>query len=306
MTAVTDIVTDRRTLLTGALGAVAATLTTGFTASCADASTTLRAKRRRRRASLVRDRLWMWGHGAHTLDGEFAIPDGPVQGLAKSALELGVPNLAVIRWMGLPRSPFGRFARTLEPLRSVAWSVVDSAPESTGVKINTALDLADRIPNLTTLYLDDLFVEPVKITPDQLADLRVRAKARPRPLDLAAVLYVSQLELDLSLLHQVDVVSLWAWDGADIDRWEEHMRRYRELLPAKRTVLGLYMWDFGANAPIGAERMQRQLDVALAWLQSGNIEGIVFHSSPLVSRPIAEVAMAKRWIARNGSALVQS
>ena len=287
----------RRTALLASATAALATLP----ASCAAEPA---ARQTRRASGTVRDRLWIWGHGPHTLDGDVNLPDGPVLGEVPAALALGVPGLAVIRWSGKPAKPFGPFIKRLSAMGQVGWSVVDNSPEPTAEKIDTALALADRVPNLTTLWLDDLFILPMKITPKELADLRTRAHARPKPLDLAAVLYATQLTdagVDLSPLEQMDVVSLWTWDGADIDRLPDIMAEYRRQFPTKRTMLGLYMWDFGGAAPIGVKRMRRQLDLALGWLRSGEIEGVVFHSTPLVARSIAEVGMAKRWIARHGS-----
>lgn len=287
--------TKRRSLLGGALAAASVVTAT---AGCSH------AKSGNRPTHALRDSLWIWGHGASTLNGQSGIPDGKPLSQVAAARALGVANLAVIRWSGKPVPPFDNFVRNMAKLPGAGWSVVDSAPETTASKVEAAFQIADAAPNLNTLWLDDLFILPMKITPGELDSLRIRAHNRPRPLDLNAVVYVTQLAdagIDLSPLDKVDVVTLWAWDGHDIDHLPEHFARFRKVFPPKRMMLGVYMWDFGAGQPIGSERMQRQLDLALQWMASGDIEGVVFHSTPLVGRRIVEVDMARSWIAKHGA-----
>jgi len=47
-------------------------------------------------------------------------------------------------------------------------------------------------------------------------------------------------------------------------------------VPGKRTLLGLYMWDFGTRRPMPLDRMKKQCALALKWLQEGRIEGMIF------------------------------
>lgn len=280
----------------------------GALMGCSPAEVTTKAAFKRPPRALLRDRTWIWGHGARTLNGQSGIPDGKPLGEVAAARSLGVSNLAVIRWSGKPQPPYDAFVSNMAKLPGAGWSVVDSAPESTASKIDAALAIADEAPNLNTLWLDDLFILPMKITPAELDNLRIKAHNRPRPLDLNAVVYVTQMAdagIDLSPLDKVDVVTLWAWDGSDIDLLPEHFARFRKAFPPKRMMLGVYMWDFGASRPIGLARMQRQLDLALQWMKSGEIEGVVFHSTPLVGRPIAEVDMARGWIAKNGATFIR-
>ena len=48
-----------------------------------------------------------------------------------------------------------------------------------------------------------------------------------------------------------------------------------------RVRLGVYMWNFNNKAIIPIELMKHQLDLAYRWLKSGEVEGLIFHCTPL-------------------------
>ena len=75
---------------------------------------------------------------------------------------------------------------------------------------------------------------------------------------------------------------------------------YRAIAPDKRTLLGIYMWDFGAHAPIDMHHMRNQLDVALEFYNAHEIDGLVFHCTPLVNKGLEAVDYARRWLDRHG------
>jgi hypothetical protein len=102
------------------------------------------------------------------------------------------------------------------------------------------------------------------------------------------------------VMRFVDVVSLWIWDGADIERIAANFRKYRSLVPDKPTLLGIYMWDFGGRKALDERLMANQLDHAISLYKNGQIEGLIFHCTPLCNKNLAAVDYARDWIARHG------
>ncbi|MBQ1455356.1 MAG: hypothetical protein IIZ25_05880 [Thermoguttaceae bacterium] len=269
--------------------------------------------------SNLRDRLWMWGHGRHSTDGVANIPKGHGIDMADAIRSMGIPNVCVTRWKSLPapendtrdgkNPPFDQFIKQFYDTRRVAWSVIDGAGEPYPLKKQWAISLLDRMPNLTTLFLDDFFkgepkLAPGRTEPDahltiaELKALKAELAALPRRPDLAAVLYAYQInDLIREHLEICDVVSLWTWHATDLTALERNFRRYREIMPTKPTLLGIYMWDFGNAKPVTPELMRHQLDVALGLFKEGQIEGMIFHCTPLCDIGLEAVDTARQWIA---------
>lgn len=264
------------------------------------------------------DRLWMWGHGAGSTDTLYGIPTGHGIDEADAIRSMGITNLCVIRWLNLPKPenegdpskpPFANFCKTLTDVKRVAWSVVDGGTQSYEQKKAWAFDLAEKLPNLTTFFFDDFFIgtptleggrtEPeAHLTVAQLKEFRVEMSAHLRRPELAAVLYSNQInEHIVPHLNEFDVVSFWTWHATDLAALESNFRRYREFLPNKRTLLGIYMWDFGNQCPVTSEMMTHQLDFALEKYKRGEIEGMIFHCTPLCDIGLEAVEQSRQWIA---------
>jgi len=137
-----------------------------------------------------------------------------------------------------------------------------------------------------------------------LADLReIRKKLRlpDRTLDLGVTLYTHQLNPDIGRhLDLCDVISFWSWTADDLAKLPENFAKYREIAPNKRTLLGIYMWDFGLGRPLPMDLMKMQCETALKWLREGEIEGMIFLASNICDMDIEAVEWAKQWIAEHG------
>ena len=175
--------------------------------------------------------------------------------------------------------------------------------------------LRDTTANLTGYYLDDFFrfgdqpgfdrnaetvPAPAALSLDEMKGLYRETVAYKHRLDLGIAVYTQQLCPAIKPATQyVDVVSLWIWNGSDIQRIEASFKKYRSLLPDKPTLLGVYMWDFGAKKELSTEAMARQLDFAYRLYKQGQIEGMIFHCTPLCNKGLAAVDYARRWIAKH-------
>ena len=264
----------------------------------------------------LRDRLWMWGHDSGVYDGPknmYNIPPSAPLSMADGIRSMGIPNVCVIR-RGIPDAAY---VQQFREVKRVAWSLAMGSEESYRELKDYVFGLRDTLPNLTGYYLDDFFhiggesdpcrksaIEPAPaaLTIYELMDLYGETVAYKRRLDLAVVLYVSQLCPAIQpAMKYVDTISLWIWDGSDIQKIEEAFRKYRTLVPDKPTLLGIYMWDFGGQKELGTAFMARQLDYAFRLYKEGQIEGMIFHCTPLCNKGLAAVEYARVWIAEHGN-----
>jgi hypothetical protein len=260
----------------------------------------------------LRDRLWMWGHDAGSLRQGFGI-GGPDDMQPGDALEyMGIPNVCMVRFTGTPLPPFDDFVRQLDRAKRLTWSFVDLATNyTTDEKKRLALELAAKQPNLVGLDMDDFFLGDAVPTTEgrearanlsvqQVADVRRELKARKPPLDLSLVLYSNQLHPAITRhVDLVDAVYFWTWRGRDLERLEANFRAYRALVPKKKTLLGIYMWDFGDKKPLPVASMENQCGLALEWLKRGAVDGLIFHCTPLCGMKLDAVEWSREWIARH-------
>jgi len=259
------------------------------------------------------DRLWMWGHGPGTTNDRYNIPTGKNIDMADAIDYMGIPNICVIRWLGKPEPPFDEYIKQFHKAKRVAWSVIDGAPQSYEQKKQWAFELSEKMPNLVSFYLDDYFVDraipeagqedsPTNLTFDEILDLRKEMDSLKRPADLSVVVYDFQIQSGIKRHIEVcDVVSFWTWRATELVNLEDNFRKYRDNVPDKPTLLGIYMWDFGNKKPITMELMKLQLDFALRKFQEKQIEGMIFHCTPLVDLGLEVVEYSKKWIAEHGN-----
>jgi hypothetical protein len=172
------------------------------------------------------------------------------------------------------------------------------------------------MPNLTGYFLDDFFrfgdrpnfdrnsetvAAPAALSIEELKQLHDELISFRRRLQLSMVLYTHLLCPAIKpALRHVDVVSLWIWNGDDIEQIDASFRKYRSLAPDKPTLLGIYPWDFGGRKEPSVKFMAKQLDYAHTLYTQGQIEGMIFHCTPLCNKGLAAVDYARDWIAKHG------
>jgi hypothetical protein len=257
----------------------------------------------------VRDRLWLWGHDAGAHNDCWGLPKPSRITPAEAAFYLGVPNLIMVRYAGLPPLPFDQYALPLRALKRVVWSVVGAGGQTDDQERAHVLDLAARQPNITGLMLDDFFgaEEPVPgldlavLPADQLRELRSQLSVGGRRLQLWAVLYEHQLAKPLApYLELLDLVSLWTWDPEKLPSLEGNLERLEQVAPRCGRVLGCYLWDYGKKQPLPLGLMRWQCELGLRWLQQGRIEGVIFLASCLCDLELEAVEWTRDWIAQVG------
>lgn len=251
----------------------------------------------------IREHLWIWGHVAGSYNGEYGLPDSTM-GALEGAQYLGVENLILISYKGLPEPPYENLARELSPLKRVVWSVVGAGGTSRGFEeeLTATQALAAQFPNFVGAMMDDFFKsdeapQPAVYTPEQLAALRERLHASARPLDLWVVLYAHQLHMPIAPhLAECDVLTFWTWKAEELSQLEENFARAEVLAPRPRKVLGLYMFDFGNARPLPVPLMERQCELGLKWLREGRVEGLILLSTSICDLGLETVEWSRRWI----------
>jgi len=263
----------------------------------------------------IRDRLWMWGHHvdcaaraaslAKDKPKDFRWP-GRVVDQAEGCRLMGIPNDCVVRWLDLPKYPWGNYFEQFRGLRRVAFSITQTATESIEDNMRIVFDeLQPTLPNLTGCYLDDYFLAE---DPDYVPDLkrleRIADGVHAHGLRLSVVAYADQRGLKPAFKPHfgfMDEVSYWFWKGDSIATMADRVRQCRDFIGSgKDLLLGLYMWDFSEGAPIPADKMAHQLECARTFLADRTVDGLIFHPSFAAALDAPAVNLAKRWIAEHG------
>lgn len=262
----------------------------------------------------LQDRLWMWGHDPGVYDGPkgvYNIPVSAPMSMAEGIKSMGIPNVCVIR----SGTPGEEYRKQFKDVKRIAWNLSGGPNQSYYALKKYVFGLRDTTPNLVGYYLDDFFhigstpgfdknsekPAPASLSMEEMKQLHEETLAYKRRLDLAVVLYTAQLFPGIKpVMKHVDVVSLWIWSGSDIQKIEENFKKYRSLVPDKPTLLGIYMWDFGGKKELSVDFMAKQLDYAYKLYKEGQIEGLIFHCTPLCNKGLAAVDYARQWIAKHG------
>ena len=254
----------------------------------------------------IRDRLWMWGHHPLSLkEAKLPFGDKPHVDMAEACRGMGIPNVCCVRWTGLPKPPFDEYIRQFKDMTRVAWSVTDDAGESFEKKVDLAFELFPKMPNLTTLYLDDYFNIRQKHTRpvSDLEMVRDRLDVLPQGGRLASVLYADGNGLRdkyRPALALCDEVSLWFGYTDGLGGMEYKTFKCREFLgSSKSLMLGIYMWDFCGGCEVPGDRIYYQLDTVHRLLSEKVIDGLVFHCTPICDTGLVAVEKCRDWIAKN-------
>ena len=268
-------------------------------------------------ADTVRDRLWLWAHIEGAYDNLFGLPNNGYSRMTppQAAKFLDIPNIIFVRFGNNPAPPYDEYATQYHNSQKLMWSFVgDSSSGTSAAEQEHVIELARTMPNMTGLFMDDFFhgeAAPVSdsdseasasITVARLREIKEKMQQVDRELDLGVVLYAHQLNPAIRRhLDLCDVVSFWSWTAEDLAKLSENFAKYQKIVPNKRTLLGIYMWDFGTGKPLPMDMMKMQCDMGLKWLKDNTIEGMIFLGSNICDLDIEAVGWSKQWIAEHGN-----
>ena len=263
----------------------------------------------------LQDCLWMWGHESGDYDGPgniYNIPTSAPIGMAHACGYMGIPNVCSVRWTPCDKVHLWQY----RAMRRFGW-VIGHNHETYEKLCPFATSLVKDYPNLSAFELDDFFdnkpdvleqspeggemlVSPATLTLTELDALKKRMAQFPHHIELQIVLYARQLRPTIvPALNYADTVLFWTWNGADLSKLTTNFQTYRQLMSDKPTLLGIYMWDFGDSKPLDMDFMKAQLSLALEWWKNHDINGLIFHCTPLVNKNLPAVEYCHDWIAEH-------
>ncbi len=254
----------------------------------------------------IREKLWIWGQeaGCHTA-AEWGVPEPSRMTPAEGAFYMGIPNVIIVGYGGKPAPPFHQYALPLHPMKNLVWSVVGAGGVTDATERAEVLKLADELPNMTGVMMDDFFHDEPgpkgygALTLDELRDLRTQLTVDGRTLDLWVVLYDRQLRLPLGdYLALCDKVTLWFWRAAELEHLEQSLESLEALAPSCGKVLGCYMYDYGEKRPMPLDLLEHECQTGLRWLRQGRIEAMIFLATCICDLDLEAVEWARRWIAK--------
>lgn len=262
----------------------------------------------------VRDKMWLWGHQVDSHYGGYHINKHSRMTAAEAGMYLGISNLMMV---DLPEPyrlmPSRQEAMAISKFKRVIWSIrhSQSLPEEArfdeGQWVTNDLkrihDTADKYGNVYGVIMDDFQVDMKRpdMSPDVIRQLRESIRSGHENMGLYVVAYTYLFELPYwEYLQHCDAVTLWTWKSEDLREIDRNLQFYADKIADKPVLLGLYMYDYGANRPMPLDMMKYQCEFALRQLRSGRISGMVFLASCICDLGFEAVEWARQWIDKVG------
>ena len=266
--------------------------------------------------AFARDKFWMFGVKAHQDDiwlkpeGHGKLPSYWFRSRitpAEGAFMLDVPNILMISCDGEP-APFTKdalgYMESFCRMDRVLWGCSGSSGFRADNEEKFVLELAEKYPNLTGVFLDDITL-PVRQSEDKeaamaacvqmLADVKNTLAAAQKPLETYITWYWHE-EPYPGLMDHVDGFSFWTWNSDDLPKLKERFERVENTYRDKKVLLGIYMYDFYNRRPVTDEMMEYQCNYALSLLKEGRIDGIIFEANSVMGIGLPSEKWLRRWI----------
>ena len=264
----------------------------------------------------VRDKLWMFGVKPHQddiwlkpgLHGQhptyfFRSRITPAEG----AFMLDIPNVLMISCDGEP-APFSKdalgYMESFCRMDRVLWGCAGSGGFRAGNEEKFVLELAEKYPNLTGVFLDDIS-SPVRAREDKaqamaevvsmLDDVKNTLKAAAKPLDTYITWYWHE-EPYPGLIDRVDGFSFWTWNSDDLPKLPERFEQVEKIYRNKKILIGIYMYDFYNRRPVTDEMMEFQCNYALSLLKQGRIDGIIIEANSVMGVGLPSEKWLRQWL----------
>lgn len=259
----------------------------------------------------IGDRLWMWGHHADSFASmkgakeQYNLPFDRRIDMAAACREMNIPGCFVVRWRNLPtKAGLSEYMKQFAQTKRVGFSITDSAVEPFEEKVRLGFEYADKMPNLTSLVMDDFWSGAAKGV-DISKIVRVREGTAARNMKLGVVLYADSNGVKgeyKEVLDLCDEVTFWFWCGKNVGTIESQVAKLKDLVGAEKPILlGQYMYDFGGKKPLSGADMETQLAATSRLLSQEAIDGVIFHCTPLVDMNLDAVNVSRTWIRENAS-----
>lgn len=244
-------------------------------------------------------KLWNWGHleGSHNdlvgLDCHMT-PE-------EFGKEYGIENSFIVSYGGNIQPPFGPFAERFSKLGNVIWSVIgDSSSPLPEDRLGNTKDIIEALPygkNIIGGVVDDFF-SPKRMeifTPEVLAD--IKKTLNEKGLEFWCVLYAHELDKELEkYISCFDGITFWIWKPEETGDMEQYLEKFFSLASGKKTMLGVYTYDYSVNAVMDAGVFEKQLKYYFDLLKSEKTDGVVVCSSTIGDADLETNRILKRLI----------
>jgi len=173
----------------------------------------------------IGDRLWMWGHHRDSFKAlkgskeQYNLPYDTRIDMADACKSMGIPGCFVVRWTNNPKkAELPEYMKQFRNMKRIGFSITDSAEESFEEKVRLGFEYADKMPNLTTLIMDDFFsYKGYGLSLDAIRE--VQRGTSERGMKLGVVLYSDANDIKpefKSVLDLCDEVTFWFWHGKNV------------------------------------------------------------------------------------------
>jgi hypothetical protein len=106
--------------------------------------------------STVADRMWLWGHEPGSHNTEWGLPRPSAITPVEAAHYMRIPNVIMVRYGPAPLPPDDQYLVPFRTLDRVVWSMVGAGGMHQQADVDRVLKVADDLPNLTGVMMDDL------------------------------------------------------------------------------------------------------------------------------------------------------
>ena len=163
-------------------------------------------------------------------------------------------------------------------------------------------EMVKREKRLVSVINDDFYYDErmAFYTPQVLAEQReILHTGLERPLEFWGVSYERELLKNMDVYahaKEYDLTTLWIWYAENIKDLGKYLEWGKSLTEDGRVILGVYMYDYGNGKPLDDDLMKFQLDFAYEKMLSGEIEGIMLHSSCNMDIGLSATDITKKWL----------
>jgi hypothetical protein len=177
---------------------------------------------------------------------------------------------------------------------------VDMRLETVCTEAERVSRLSRNYPNVTGALFDDLkgLLEREGMDAEVSAAMGFSLRMYNAALKLWAVVYSHQLE-DPFWAHcrqHVEVVNLWVWNSRDLVNLEQYIDRARELFPGRPLILGCYLRDYPAHAPMPMDVLQKQWQVVANGVADGRLDGYAILGTVLIESHLRQATWVRDFI----------
>ena len=272
--------------------------------------------------TLVKDKLWLFASRAHDDDHFFKMLSNVTYSKksritpAEGATMLGTPNVIMVQSDGIPvpysNDAYG-YMESFCRMKNVLWSVTGSGGSRCGEEEDFICTLAEKYPNVTGAFFDDFTGNSMKRlehSPEFISDLFKKVRntldKACRPMELWSTCYTNLVErFPASMYDPLDGITIWNMATSEIPNMDADFSTYEKLLPTKRKMLGIYLFDYGKGVSVEKELMEMQCETGLQWLKEGRIEGMVFLTNCVMGIGLESDYWLRSWIDKVGNEVLK-